>query len=275
MLVKEEPISTLPFNGGTAHSTSSAELEELGATFALEALPLDEREAYLGHLQVCSVCRGLVSQFRRAAALLPEALAEEQGSPELKRRILAQASRNMPAQVLPVSRPSVLKPAGIWRRLGQSWMTPVRIGAVAGLALLVALAAWNLSLQMKLNEQRDLLAGQSQLLSALAAGAKVSQLPGTPEAPQASATLVQVARDKRALLIVRNLPRLTSDREYQIWRITGGEPVSAGTFSFGDAREQLVTVSADLSSAEAIGVSSEPRGGSVVPRGPIVVLGAP
>jgi anti-sigma-K factor RskA len=272
---KEALINVLPFDRSMAHSTISEELEELGAIFVLEALPLDERDGYLGHLQVCSVCRRLAMQFDEAAALLPKALADEQGSPELKRRILAQASRDMPAQVPPVSRPAVLNPAGIWRWLGRPWMTPVRIGAVAGLVLLVALAAWNINLQMRLNDQQGLLAGQSQLLSALAAGAKVSQLPGTQAAPQASATLVQVPRDKRALLIVRNLPRLTSDREYQIWRITGGIPVSAGTFAFGDAGEQLVTVSADLSSAEAIGVSSEPRGGSVVPRGPIVVLGAP
>jgi anti-sigma-K factor RskA len=271
----EELINALPFDRGIAHSTSSVELEELGATFALEALPLDEREAYLGHLQVCGVCQRVTSQFQIAATLLPEALAEEQGSPGLKRRILVQARLDMPAQVRPVSRPSVLKPPGIWRWLGQPWMTPVRIGAVAGLVLLVALATWSINLQMRLNEQRTMLAGQSQLLSALAAGAKVSQLPGTQAAPEASATLVQVPRDKRALLIVRNLPRLHSDREYQIWRIAGGVPVSAGTFAFGDAGEQLVTVSADLSSAEAIGISSEPRGGSVVPRGEIVILGPP
>jgi len=274
-MAKEELINALPFDRGIAHSTSSVELEELGATFALEALPLDEREVYLGHLQVCSICRRLASQFQVAATLLPEALAEERGSAGLKRRILAQARLDTPEQVRLVSGPSVLKPADIWRWLGQSWLTPARIGAVAGLVLLVALATWSINLQLRLTEQRTLLAGQSRLLNALAAGAKVSQLPGTQAAPQASATLVQVPRDNMALLIVRNLPRLPSNREYQIWRITGGVPVSAGTFAFSDARERLVTVSADLSSAEAIGVSSEPRGGSVVPRGDIVILGHP
>jgi anti-sigma-K factor RskA len=271
----EELINALPFDRGIAHSTSSVELEELGATFALEALPLDEREAYLGHLQVCGVCRRVTSHFQIAATLLPEALAEEQGSPGLKRRILVQARLDMPAQVRPVSRPFVLQPAGIWRWLGQSWMTPVRIGAVAGVVVLVALAAWSINLQTRLNDQRDMLAGQSQLLSALAAGAKVSQLPGTQAAPQASATLVQVPKESRAFLLVRNLPPLRSDREYQIWHITGGVPVSAGTFTFVGVGEQLLTVTSDLSSAEAIGISSEPRGGSVVPRGEIVILGPP
>lgn len=273
--MKEEPINALPFDSGIAHSTSSAELEELGAIFALEALPLDEREAYSGHLQVCSVCRRLASQFQIASTLLPEALAEEQGSPGLKRRILAQARLDVPEQVRSVSRPSVVKPAGIWRWLRQSWMAPARIGATAALALAVGLAIWNITLQTRLEDQQDLLSGQSRLLSALAAGAKVSQLPGTQAAPQASATLVQVPKESRAFLLVRNLPHLPSDREYQIWRITGGVPVSAGTFTFANVGEQLLTVTADLSSAEAIGISSEPRGGSVVPRGPIVVLGAP
>ena len=81
-------------------------------------------------------------------------------------------------------------------------MTPLRVGTVAGLVLLVGFAVWSITLQIRLNGQRDQLLEQSQLLSALAAGAKVSHLPGTQAAPQASATLVQAPREKTAFLLV-------------------------------------------------------------------------
>jgi len=272
---KEKLINPLPFDTSIAHGTISAELEELGATFALEALPLDEREAYIGHLQVCSMCRRMTSEFQVAATLLPEAIAEERGSAGLKRRILARARLDIPEPVRSVPRPSGPKLAAPLGWPWRAWLAPVRIGAAAALALVVGLAVWNVVLQARLEDQQDLLSGQSRLLSALAAGARVSQLPGTQAAPEASATLVQVPKESRAWLLVRNLPPLRSDREYQIWRITGGVAVSAGTFPYFNVGEQLLTVTADLLSADAIGISNEPRGGSVVPKGDIVILGHP
>ena len=266
MSVMEEPINSLPFNGGTAHSTSSAQLEELAAVFALEALPPEELQAYVGHLGVCDVCRRVASQFQVIAGLLPEALAEEQGSPGLRRRIISLAREDVRRQAR----------RGVGRsRPRLSWLAPVRVGWLAGLALLAGLVIWNINLQLGLGQQSDLLAEQSALVAALAGGAKVSRLVGTQVAPEASATLVQVPQAERAFLLVRNLPSLPSDREYQVWRITGGVPVSAGTFTLGGAEEQLITVTADLTSAEAIGISREPKGGSARPTGPIVILGAP
>jgi hypothetical protein len=43
----------------------------------LEALTLDERVAYLDHLELCWVCRQLVNQFQEVAELLPDALEEQ------------------------------------------------------------------------------------------------------------------------------------------------------------------------------------------------------
>jgi anti-sigma-K factor RskA len=61
--------------------------------------------------------------------------------------------------------------------------------------------------------------------------------------------------------------------EYQVWRIKGGTPVGAGMFSSSGMDEQLIVISADLSDADAIGISIEPRGGSSGPTGAIVLLG--
>jgi anti-sigma-K factor RskA len=59
-----------------------------------------------------------------------------------------------------------------------------------------------------------------------------------------------------------------------VWLI-GGEgstPLGAGTFSVSDPDGQLVTVAADFSTANALGISVEPKGGSPAPTGDIVLL---
>lgn len=107
----------------------------------------------------------------------------------------------------------------------------------------------------------------------IASGARVSQLSGTDAAPTAGASLVQAPENSKDFLLVRNLPRLPAGREYQVWSITDEVPVSAGTFVSADGSNQLITLSADFSNADVIGVSIEPLGGSVAPTGDIVLLG--
>jgi anti-sigma-K factor RskA len=138
----------------------------------------------------------------------------------------------------------------------------------------VGLAAWNISLWLRLQDQGGQLAEQRQLLSAVAAGASVSSLAGTEAAPGARGTLVKDPAGGRAFLLVSRLPDLPADQEYQIWRIKGNVPMGVGTFSPTDPGEQLLIVGTDFTGADAIGISIEPRGGSLAPTGPIVLLGA-
>ena len=72
---------------------------------------------------------------------------------------------------------------------------------------------------------------------------------------------------------MNRLPSLPSDREYQIWRIKGDQPISAGTFKDDESEDQVIVVPVDFSDADAIGISVEPAGGSPTPTGLIVLLG--
>ncbi len=85
----------MPFDTRFLHNVGSDELEELAAVFALEALTLDERAAYLDHLELCPVCRQLVNQFQEVAELLPEALEEQAPLPGLKAQVLDQAAADV------------------------------------------------------------------------------------------------------------------------------------------------------------------------------------
>ena len=69
------------------------------------------------------------------------------------------------------------------------------------------------------------------------------------------------------------VPDVETDQEYQVWRISGETPTSAGTFAPDADEQQLVALFVDFSGADAIGVSIEPTDGSPAPTGAIVLLG--
>jgi anti-sigma-K factor RskA len=264
----------LPFDSRIVHSAGSAEVAELGATFALEALAAEERNAYQGHLERCGFCRRLVGQFRAVTDLLPDALEEPATTPGLKERVVAQARAELGAEARQSARPPLEKRRGwiTWQWPG--WLTPVPTATI-GLLLLavVGLAVWSIELSTKLKAQETALAEQLQLLSAVAAGGGIFSLAGTEAAPDARGLLVQDPAGGKSFLLLKSLPSLPADREYQIWRIKGNQPVGVGSFGLTDRPEQLIILGADFADADAIGVSIEPLGGSLAPTGAIVLLG--
>ena len=262
--MRERPISTLPFDTSERHAASSAELEELATVFVLGADVPEERDLYEAHLAGCELCRQLVAQFQSTTELLSEALGEEEASPALKGRILAQARRE-----LAMEEPSLSK--GLrW----PAWIRPKPLGFGAAVAaVLVGIVAWNVILQVRLADRGDVVFEQQQFIDAIAQGGQVFRLAGTEAEPDATAALVQAPETDRSILVVRDLPKLPRGREYQVWRIKDDVPAGAGTFASLGEREQLFTLSTDFSGADAIGVSVEPAGGSFAPTGDIVLLG--
>jgi anti-sigma-K factor RskA len=235
--------------------------------YALGGLATEERHAYAGHLGQCGFCRGLVSQFRAVIDLLPDALDERTGSAALKGSIITQARAEAAAGTRPPATPHLERR---WAR----WLSSVPARAIALLFLVtIGLAAWNIALWVELKQQDSSLAEHRQLLSAVAAGGSIFSLAGTEAAPNASGMLVQDPAGGRSFLLLKSLPTLPADREYQIWRIKGNQPVGVGNFGLTNATEHLIVVWADFADADAIGVSIEPLGGSLAPTGAIVLLG--
>lgn len=136
------------------------------------------------------------------------------------------------------------------------------------------LVAWNVALQLGGDDDENLTTIQHELIEAIAKGAKITQLSGTEAAPEASGSLVHRPKGEKAFLLLYSLPSLDPDRKYQVWRIVGEAPSSAGTFSPA-GMDRLVVLFGDFSGADAIGVSIEPKGGSPLPTGAIVLLGSP
>ena len=219
-----------------------------------------------------------MGRYQILADLLPEALEDVAASPGLKDRILSQARQSTERE----ARQPEIKPEhegmARWKWLRPVWMSfrPVRVSAALGL-LVAGLVAWNISLQLASDDEGDLTANQRSLIEAIRAGATLFELSGTKDAPEASARLVQAPGSITVFVLVKNLPALPKDQEYEVWSIKGDVATSVGTFALPSAPEQLVTLAVDFSGASAVGISIEQKGGSPTgkPEGPIVLLGTP
>ena len=244
------------------------------------------------HLRVCRVCRSLAGQFQQAADALPHVLPVEVPSPDLKQRILAQARSDIErfAPGAPAAPAPGVESLPRWR--WPAWFSPAPAMAIAVLAVAVGgLLFWNVTLQQEANNQERYLLQHQEMIDALVAGGQVFHIPGTDAAPQAAGVLVQKPSSETSVLIVAGLPRLPSEKGYQVWLIRdeGAAPVGAGTFTVVDSdmrgvaisatfsitstHAQPVIVSDTFSEADAIGVSVEPAQGSIAPTGDIVLLG--
>jgi anti-sigma-K factor RskA len=251
-------------------------LEELAAVFAVAAMTVEERDQYIEHLGICPVCEELAGQFRGVVELLPDALAVEPASPDLKSRVLAQAAAESGRGTARVpQRPASPRQ----RRFGWLWPaggSPLPAAAMAVLVMAVlGLTAWNMALRQNVQERDQVLLQHQAVIRSLVAGGQVHQVKGTEAAPEAAAVLIQNSGREDSVLIITGLASLPAGMEYQVWHIIGQDvaPIGAGTFSIPDSNALLVTIPINFSPTESIGVSVEPAGGSPAPTGDIVLLG--
>jgi anti-sigma-K factor RskA len=91
------------------------------------------------------------------------------------------------------------------------------------------------------------------------------KMPGLPKGPDPSSltTVYWDTRSKDVYLLVNNLPRPTTDKQYQLWAMVDGKPVDAGVF---DLKQGLSFVKMkNIPRAEAFAITLEKRGGSQTP----------
>lgn len=80
----------------------------------------------------------------------------------------------------------------------------------------------------------------------------------------------------RALLQVANIPSVPSDKDYQLWFIVNGQPISAGVFAVDDpGRDNFFKIERLQSSADAsaFAITMEPKGGMPQPTGDMYLMG--
>jgi anti-sigma-K factor RskA len=86
---------------------------------------------------------------------------------------------------------------------------------------------------------------------------------GTPNAPQAIASVYWNEQSEEVYVSIQNLRELSQQNQYQLWAIIDGKPVDAGVFDGNLAG--LVKMKKIAKGAQLFAVTIEPRGGKSSP----------
>ncbi|MFF3559473.1 anti-sigma factor domain-containing protein [Streptomyces sp. NPDC002574] len=242
---------------------TSADLHTLTGAYALDALPEEQERAFHAHLNHCRSCTTEVREFRETAARLALAAAEIPPR-SLHTGVMAAlpAVRQLPPRVtggrtvLPMSRRHIRR----WQQ-----RLP-HLAAAACLAACGILGTWALHTQHAADEQRARAARAEQHAATLAAVladpnsvTRTATLSGG-----GTATVVASSRQGEAAVFYSGLPVLPDGRVYQLWYGKNGTMRPAGLLT-----PQRATGSALLTGspqgADAVGITTEPHGGSTSP----------
>jgi hypothetical protein len=216
-------------------------------SYLLGALPDDERDGFLAHLEACPVCRHDVEELKMAAESLPLSVPTVAPPAALKDRIMAVVESEaelLAAASDDVAAPRRAAPARPRRRLLGGWSLRPAVAAACA-ALLLVVGGIGGALLGGGDETRTVVA------STTAQGASVE---------------LEVT-DDGATLVARNLPEPPAGKLYQVWLKRPGveapEPTDVLWSTRGGAAE--VAVPGSLDDVEAVLVTREPRRGSDTP----------
>jgi anti-sigma-K factor RskA len=219
--------------------------EEIGA-YLLGALTDLERQAFERHMSTCAECRDEVESLRPAADALPRSVEQVEPPPSLKTSLMEVVEREArEAEGESATAPARRRPP-LRERLRLPSLRPALV--VGGIALALGLAAGFGVAQLGDEGSRTVAATVDETSIPMASGSL--QVEGDGE--------------NGAILRVTGMPRL-DDGVYQAWLQRGGTVVPQPTFEVGEDGGGAVAVPEDLSGAEAVLVTREPRGGSDTP----------
>jgi anti-sigma-K factor RskA len=218
-----------------------AEIHELSAAYALDALEGSELEAFEEHLARCAECRENVATFQRVAAELAHDVDAPAPPPALRDRILDQAA---------VERPKVVQ---LPRR---RWAFPVAAAAAvaAGIAA-VALAFWAADLSQQVDElQADQHRANEALIALTDPSASLFALEG------ADGVLIVQEDSGEGKLVISGLESAPADKTYEAWVIEGETATAAGLFAGGDD-QTVVPLNVPVPEGAIVAVTVEQAGG--------------
>jgi anti-sigma-K factor RskA len=91
----------------------------------------------------------------------------------------------------------------------------------------------------------------------------VVNLEGTVKTPQSSASIYWDSTTANVYLVVKNMPKLPNDQQYQLWAIIDGKPKDLGVFDRKD--ENVILKMNNTKKAEAFAITIEKKGGNPSP----------
>jgi anti-sigma-K factor RskA len=222
-----------------------ANIHELAAPYALDALETQERREFEEHLASCDDCRATVADFQETAGALAYAVTPVAPPAVLRERLLEQA-RAERGVVVPFRR----------RRFERA----LALVAVPAAAAAIAFGVWAGVLNHQLDQERS-----------VAAAARVLNDPRAATVPMPGAGQLVVSHDRRGVLVVRGLRDAPSAKTYEAWVIEDGKAKPAGLFR----TDNVVLLTRPVPRHAKVAITLEPRGGSEQPtRQPLAIATA-
>ena len=92
----------------------------------------------------------------------------------------------------------------------------------------------------------------------------VVNMVGTKRAPKSSANVYWDSTSSKVYLLIRNMPQLASDQQYQLWALIDNKQKNLGVF---DATDKNVMIQMDSTKhAQAFAITIEKKGGNPTPN---------
>jgi anti-sigma-K factor RskA len=91
----------------------------------------------------------------------------------------------------------------------------------------------------------------------------VVNMVGTKVAPKSSANVYWDSTNSNVFLVVKNMPELPSDKQYQLWALIDGKPNDLGVFD--SKSDKVILKMKDTKKAQAFAITIEKKGGNLAP----------
>jgi anti-sigma-K factor RskA len=258
------------------------EFKDMIPTYVLSALDAEENHALGEHLSQCEECRRELENWQTTAAMLSLDAKPMEPSPEVREKIMS-AVRSESGQK--VSESNVIPfnhSRGLQRRNFSSvWAIAASILLLIGVGSIFVFWQQNRNAQRQiaelakqLNDTRAELDQSRRIVQLMMTpGARMNELAGTPQAPEANA---KIAYDKtgHAMLMVHGLPAAPTGKEYQLWFIVGNKKIPGRSFApdtngTGMLEDRIPESARD---SAVFAITLEPKGGVETPTGAIYLV---
>lgn len=93
----------------------------------------------------------------------------------------------------------------------------------------------------------------------------VVNMVGTNAAPRSSANIYWDSTSTNVFLVVKNMPKLPSDQQYQLWALIDGKPKDLGVFDADSTSGRVILKMKNTQKAQAFAITIEQKGGSSSP----------
>jgi Anti-sigma-K factor rskA, C-terminal len=109
--------------------------------------------------------------------------------------------------------------------------------------------------QAKLDERLKKMEDEQKMMSD--PNVAVINLVGTQKAPKSSVNVYWDSTSSNVYLVVKNMPQLPSDKQYQLWALINGQPKDLGLF---DESGKVILKMKNTQKADAFAITIEKRG---------------